>query len=70
MPKTRVKIYHYGRIEVEGIDYVGDQCLRDFEKLLSRLRELGVDISVVSQVLKPEATAKTRTRTELVIHEG
>ena len=72
MPKTRIKIYPDGRVEIEGIDYQGDHCLRDLSKIVAELRKLGVDVEILSQVLKPEARLKVdqKVQTEVRIGES
>lgn len=55
MPTTRVVVTKDGRVVIEGIGYVGDQCLKDLEKILSVLKSMGINVSIESIQLKPEA---------------
>ena len=57
MPTTRVMITKEGKVVVEGIGYVGDQCLADLQKLREALRNLGIEIDIEMQQRKPEAYA-------------
>ena len=54
MPVTRILVTNDGKVIVEGINYVGGQCLADLKKLQEVLRLLGVEVKVESQKLKPE----------------
>ncbi len=57
MPVTRVLVTNEGKVVVEGINYSGDQCLQDLQKLVEALKGLGVEINVELQRRKPEAQA-------------
>jgi len=57
MPTTRVLITKDGKIVVEGIGYVGDQCLVDLQRLQQTLASLGVEAKIEMQQKKPEAYA-------------
>jgi len=55
VPRTLILIRNDGKIVVEGIDYVGEECLRDLQRLQEALRQFGVDVDIVEQHKKPEA---------------
>ncbi|MCC6055242.1 MAG: DUF2997 domain-containing protein [Desulfurococcaceae archaeon] len=57
MPTTRIVVTKDGRVYIEGINYVGEQCLKDLEKILSALKSVGINVSIESIQLKPEARA-------------
>ncbi|RLE62486.1 MAG: hypothetical protein DRJ47_10595 [Thermoprotei archaeon] len=66
MPVTRILITNDGKIVVEGIGYVGDQCLIDLQKLKNALQSLGIDVDIEMQQKKPEAYMST----EVAVHEN
>jgi len=43
------------KIVIEGLGYSDATCLRDLEKLVNALRNLGLDLRIEDQKLKPEA---------------
>jgi hypothetical protein len=55
MPTTRIVITRDGKVFIEGINYIGDQCLKDLEKILIALKSMGLNISIENTQLKPEA---------------
>jgi len=55
MPTTRVVVTKDGRVVIEGIGYIGEQCLKDLEKILSALKSMGINVSIESIQLKPGA---------------
>ena len=55
MPRTLILVRNDGKVIVEGVDYVGDECLRDLQRLQEALRQFGVDVDIVEQRKKPEA---------------
>jgi len=57
MPTTRIVITRDGKVFIEGINYVGEQCLKDLEKILSALKSVGINVSIENIQLKPEARA-------------
>ena len=57
MPTTRVLVTRDGKIVVEGIGYIGDQCLADLQRLQQALASLGVEAKIEVQQKKPEAYA-------------
>ena len=57
MPTTRVMVTKDGKVVVEGIGYVGDQCLSDLAKIQQVLASLGVQVKIEMQQKKPEAYA-------------
>jgi len=57
MPITRILIDRKGKIVVEGIDYVGDACLKDLNRLLEALKKYGINAKIEIQQKKPEAYA-------------
>ena len=59
MPTTRVVITKDGRIFVEGIGYVGEQCLYDLRRLHEALKSYGIDVKIEQQQKKPEAYVGT-----------
>jgi len=59
MPITRILIDRKGKIVVEGIDYVGDACLKDLNRLLEALKKYGVNAKIEIQQKKPEAYVST-----------
>jgi len=66
MPTTRVLITNDGKVIVEGIGYIGDQCLVDLQKLQEALKSLGIEINIEFQQKKPEAYVAE----EVAVHEG
>jgi len=60
MPTTRIVISKDGRVYIEGINYVGDQCLKDLERILIALRSLGINVNIESIQLKHEARQAQR----------
>jgi len=59
MPITRILIDRKGKIVVEGIDYVGDACLKDLNRLLEALKKYGINVKIEIQQKKPEAYVPT-----------
>jgi len=57
MPTTRILITRDGKIVVEGIDYIGNACIRDLNRLLEALKKYGVNAKIEIQQKKPEAYA-------------
>ena len=55
MPSIRVLITRDGKITIEGIGYVGKQCLTDLKRLQELLQGFGVHTDIEQQQLKPEA---------------
>jgi hypothetical protein len=55
--KTRI-IIKEGKIFIEGIDYQGDDCLRDLEKLLKMLSSIGIDVNVEFHRKKTTTTSQ------------
>jgi len=55
MPTTRILITKDGKIVIEGVDYIGNNCLRDLNKLLEALKKYGINAKVEVQQRKPEA---------------
>ena len=55
MPTTRILITKDGKIVIEGINYVGDECLNDLAKIQQALSSLGIQVSIEMQQKKPEA---------------
>jgi len=55
MPTTRVLITKDGKIVVEGIGYVGDQCMVDLQMLQQALKQLGIEAKIEAHQKKPEA---------------
>ena len=55
MPTTRIMVTKDGKVVVEGIGYVGDECLADLAKIQQVLSSLGVQVNVEIQQKKPEA---------------
>ena len=55
MPVTRVLITNDGKVIVEGIGYVGRQCLVDLQKLREALQRYGINTDIEMQQEKPEA---------------
>jgi len=55
MPTTRIVVTKDGRVVIEGIGYIGEQCLKDLEKILSALKSMGINVSIESIQLKPGA---------------
>ena len=60
MPTTRIVVTKDGRVYIEGINYVGEQCLKDLERILIALRSLGVNVNIESIQLKHEARQAQR----------
>jgi len=59
MPTTRILISKDGKIVVEGIDYVGDACIKDLSRLLEALKKYGINVKIEIQQKKPEAYVST-----------
>uniref|UniRef100_A0A7J2U4E1 DUF2997 domain-containing protein n=1 Tax=Ignisphaera aggregans TaxID=334771 RepID=A0A7J2U4E1_9CREN len=55
MPTTRIVITRDGKVFIEGINYIGDQCLKDLEKIINALKAVGVNMSIEFIQLKQEA---------------
>jgi hypothetical protein len=55
MPTTRIIISKDGKIYIEGIGYIGQECLKDLEKIINSLRSLGINVNIESIQLKQEA---------------
>ena len=55
MPTTRIMITKDGKVVVEGLNYIGDECLADLQKIQQVLASLGVQVSIEMQQKKPEA---------------
>jgi len=55
MPTTRIMITKEGKIIVEGIGYIGDECINDLQRIQQVLSSLGVQVNVEIQQKKPEA---------------
>ncbi|RLE48466.1 MAG: hypothetical protein DRJ18_01935 [Candidatus Methanomethylicota archaeon] len=68
MPTTRVLIRNDGKVVIEGINYVGNQCLVDLQRLQDMLKSLGVEVNIEAQRKKPEA--QLATSEEVIQHEG
>jgi len=64
VPRTLILIRNDGKIVVEGIDYVGEECLRDLQRLQEALRQFGVDVDIVEQHRKPEAYITSQQEVE------
>ena len=60
MPTTRIVITRDGKVFIEGINYVGEQCLKDLEKILSELKSMGINVSIENIQLKHEARQAQR----------
>jgi len=55
MPTTRILITKEGKVVIEGIGYVGDECLVDLQKIQQALESLGVQVNIEVQQKKSEA---------------
>jgi len=66
MPATRIIIGRDGKITIEGVGYIGEQCLLDLQRLIETLKLLGVEIKIEHLQKKPEAEIST---TEAEHHE-
>jgi len=66
MPTTRVLITKDGKIVVEGIGYVGDQCMVDLQMLQQALKQLGVEAKIEAHQKKPEAYALPTSSEEAI----
>ena len=55
MPRTTIFVRNDGKIIIEGIDYIGEECLRDLQQLQQILQQLGVEVDIIEQHRKPEA---------------
>jgi len=64
MPRTLILVRNDGRIIVEGVDYIGDECLRDLQRLQEVLRQFGIEVDIVEQHKKPEAYAMHQQEVE------
>jgi len=54
MPTTRIIVSKDGRVYIEGVNYVGDQCLKDLERILNALKAMGINVNIESIQLKQE----------------
>lgn len=59
MPTTRIMITKEGKVVIEGIGYVGDECLVDLQKIQQALESLGVQVNIEVQQKKSEAYVST-----------
>jgi len=59
MPTTRILITKDGKIVIEGIDYIGDACLKDLNRLIEALKKYGINVKIEIQQKKPEAYVST-----------
>ncbi len=55
MPTTRILITNDGKVIAEGIGYIGDECLRDLQRLQEILKSLGIELNIEMQRRKEEA---------------
>ena len=55
MSITRIIIHKDGKITIEGIGYVGKECLKDLKTILELLKQYGIDTDIETQELKQEA---------------
>jgi len=51
---TRFIIKKDGSVEIEGIGFIGNNCLKELEKLIEALKQYGIEIRIEKQQLKPE----------------
>ncbi|GEM_PF-1679868 len=69
MREIRVTVGKDGKVKIDMIGYVGQACLLDADKLIGLLKSLGVDVSDISTVLKPEAFATVDVRAKSEVRE-
>jgi len=70
MREIRVVVGRNGKVKIDMIGYTERVCLLDVDRLIEILRGLGVDVSDISTVLKPEAFATVDVKTKSVMREG
>ena len=62
MPQILIKINRDGKVEIEGVGYIGKECLIDLNKILQALREYGIEVKIEKQELKPEYYVKVKEK--------
>ncbi|HDN17994.1 MAG TPA: DUF2997 domain-containing protein [Candidatus Bathyarchaeota archaeon] len=69
MREIRVTVGKDGKVKIDMIGYIGQSCLLDANRLIGLLKNLGVDVSDISTVLKPEAFATIDVRAKSEVQE-
>ena len=54
MPKTRIIITEDGKVIIEGIGYIGDECIMDLTRIVNELKTLGVEVNIQETKMKEE----------------
>ena len=62
MPQILIKINRDGKVEIEGVGYIGPTCVHDLNKILQALREYGIEVKIEKQELKPEYYVKVNEK--------
>jgi len=53
----RIIVTRDGEVQFDFDGYQGSTCLSEFERIARALMKQGIEVEVVSQVLKPEAVS-------------
>jgi len=67
--RIKVLIDRKGKIIVDAEGFVGPVCVKEVDKLLSSLKELGLDLDIEEHKLKPEFYQRVEIRKEVKVGE-
>jgi len=51
---TRFAIKRDGSVEIEGVGFIGNTCIKELEKIIETLKQFGIEVKIEKQQLKPE----------------